>query len=446
MVSDRAAATLQGRGYDRLWVRCRESLERSGRDLGRSIQLSDLNEIERRAVAGLIGRLPGSGVRIPLGDLDAKLIDAVDTGLVGWLEHIGGPLRDRPAERATRAAGLRQLRNLVEAHALWATDWAPAWLDGLDSDGLLSRMINEDASADLERALAVLEALPVDVAPASGRAPSSQPASRPPASGRLAEAKAVRRGHRPVSAVPLAVFAAMSTGDTKTLSQTRVASLVERALSLRAGCATPSTSLERRRLWAEFGVQLDDVSSTVLLLNVDARRDSMLGTVLADAKVHGEPVVVTLRQLRRWDVTITSPHVFVCENPAVVATAAGRLGTASAPIVCTGGVATDAFWQLGDAVARSGSTMNVHADFDAAGVNIAGSAIERYGAEPWRFSSLDYLAAVKTYGGLELPVAKGDVGQTPWDPPLSSAIASAGKVVFEELVINDLIEDLATTT
>jgi len=444
MVFDQAAATLQGQGYDRLWARCRESLERSGRDLDRSIQLSDLDEIERRAVAGLIGRLPGSGVRIPLRDLNSRLSAAVGTSLVGWLEHIGGPLRDRPAERATRAAGLQQLRNLVEDHTLWATDWAAVWLDGLDSDGLLSRMISEDASADLETALDVLEAVPVDVSPASGQLVSAQQERSTKAT--IRSTGAVRVGDRRLGATPLAIFAASSTGDTKALSQTRVAGLVERALCLRVGCATPSTAFERRKLWAEFGVELDDLSSTVLLLNVDAQRDSMLGTSLADAKVHGEPVVVTLRQLLRWSVTITSPHIFICENPAVVAAAAGALGSKSAPIMCTGGIPTDAFWQLGDAITRSGSSMSVHADFDATGLNIAGSVIERYGAEPWRFSSLYYLAAVETYGGLKLPAVEGDVGQTPWDPPLSATITTTGKIVFEELVIESLIEDLATQT
>ncbi|MCP4961651.1 MAG: DUF2399 domain-containing protein [Actinomycetia bacterium] len=377
-------------GFDRLWERARIALERSGHSLESTISVSRLTDVERRTLAGLMGRVPGRDVRVDLGWLDGRLREAVGVGLVEWLESIGPPLRDLRARRDERSAALDGQRESVSSHVVGSEPWISEWFGALERDGLLARMVSEGSSRDLQIALDVVASL---------------------------------REGRPR---PLPVVAAEVTGDTKSLSGTRIAGLVERALCLWLGGEAPATSFERRALWARAGVRFDDVSSTILGLNVWSPGVSVL----------------TLRQL------VSSPHVevdaetvFVCENPAVLMVAADELGDLSAPLLCTSGVPSDAFWEvLG--TARLRGRLAVRADFDPAGLTIVASIIDRADANPWRFGTGDYLRALDDCGDLGLPLIDGEVPPTPWDPGLSSTMAASAQIVYEELMVDRLVSDL----
>lgn len=131
-------------------------------------------------------------------------------------------------------------------------------------------------------------------------------------------------------------------------------------------------------------------------------------------------------------------QVFVCENPAVLRSAAARLGACSAPLVCTEGVPSTACWRLlgtvGDAEIRWRN------DFDWTGLRITGAALDRIAARPWRMDEADYTAALKS-GDTE-PL-RGAPAPSPWDPGLAEALADAGRSVMEERLVPDLLADLA---
>lgn len=99
----------------------------------------------------------------------------------------------------------------------------------------------------------------------------------------------------------------------------------------------------------------------------------------------GEPVWLTLRSLAGRLALARPGAVFVCENPSVVEAAADRLGSASAPLVCTFGRPGLAALRLLDALHPS-ATLRVRADGDVAGRSIVASLLDRYpAAERWRF-------------------------------------------------------------
>ena len=75
--------------FDRLWVRAREVMERTGGSLAGAFRASpSASPEERRALQGLIG---GSSSLVRLAALDASLRAAVGVGLTEWLvTAIGG--------------------------------------------------------------------------------------------------------------------------------------------------------------------------------------------------------------------------------------------------------------------------------------------------------------------------------------------------------------------
>ncbi len=406
---------------NRLWAAVRSKLERLGRIGGEAI-LADPTEPERLAVANLLGlkalpRGPQGTLRVRLVALDAALRAsrfAVD--LPAAMAQLLGPLRDLPSER--RAESERRLgiwRRAREHPVVSAVDdgsGRPAlkgWLDDLARSGMLHRLAPGAEAAVLERTLAVLSAL-LDA--------SAEPA-------------------------PLAVVANRALGSSHALDPGQpVATLTLGALAHLRGEPPPRTAQERRALWESAGVIADDLLCNVLALGLRPAGDGPLAAALCALASLGEPAVLTLRQLTRGDLPFSPlPLVRVCENPAVIAAAADRLGGACPPLVCVAGIPNQAAWTLLARLAEQGAEIAYHGDFDGAGLAIANSIARRFSSfQPWRFSASDYRAALPRAGER---LTLGTLPRASWDPDLAPAMAEAGVAVEEEAVIAELLGDLA---
>ena len=417
MVVSAAHTGLLSDPYGRLWMAARRALEGNGLQISGSIVLANPSDEEKRALHALLGK---GSTRVELAVLDRAVNDAVGMGLVAWLVENSGVLRDRAGERAQRASRRFAIESLAIDHELAKRSWFGEWMTVARRDGAIAAAVRFEERQYLQAALDVLEVV-------------------------------LSGGH---DRVPLATVVAAATGDTKRLNSATVRALVEHGLALEAEIARPTRSADRRLLWALYGIVVDDVSSDVLVLNVRPVGDSALARWLCEAADLGEPFRITLRQLERAGLTFTAEAfgeyrtgsrvpVSVCENPAIVMDAAIRLGRESLPLLCTEGVPSDAFWNIANAIAESGSPMRVHADFDASGCTIAGSVIERLGATPWMFDSRNYEAALMALGDrVSLPRSKGTPPKTPWDPKLGRAITRDTRAVFEELLVGELLADL----
>lgn len=438
-----AYSTLLLDPYGRLWVLARRALEGNGLQLTGSVVLANPSDGEKRALHSLLGR---ASTRVELAALDRAVNDAVGMGLIAWLVDTSGELRDRALERAERASRRFVVESLAIDHELAKRAWFGEWIKVARRDGAIGNAVRFEERQYLQAALEVLKVV-------------------------------LAGGH---DRVPLATTVASATGDTKRLNSATVRSLVEHGLALEAEIARPTRSAERRLLWARYGIVVDDVSSDVLVLNIRPAGDSALARWLCEAADLGEPFRITLRQLERAELTFDPAAmgessaavatdavgsksvargvtggaalgpmvpVSMCENPAIVMEAAIRLGRVSLPLLCTEGVPSDAFWKLANAIAEGGSPMRVHADFDASGCTIAGSVIERLGATPWRFDARNYEAALVAFGDrVSLPRSKGTPPKTPWDPKLGRAITRDTRAVFEELLVDHLLNDLTLLT
>lgn len=394
-------------GPDTLWLRARvrRRLER-GTPLTGTVTLTNSTPGQRHAVEALLGRRAGRGtsLTVSLDEVDRVLRDGgVCPGLATAVALLDGPIRDLSRESAEATAAWRTACERLDT-AVSGRDILTGWRAWLDTTGLLRRLTTgpDDAKTLLDRLAAVLDRLPAPDIPVGQLAAET-----------CADAHALDEGS------PLATLA---------LSAARALN----GLPYRAEGAAET----RRATWAAVGVHLDELSSVVLCLGLSGN-DTPLGRMLEAAREAGEPVTLTLRQLRRHAGSMTVPAlVRICENPIVVAAAADALGDRCPPLVCTGGRPSAAVWRLLEILADGGAEFAYHGDFDWGGIAIAAAVHQRIGGRPWRYDTAAYLAAAST-----APLT-GRPCPTPWDPRLTATMSERAVRVEEELVLTDLLNDL----
>lgn len=136
--------------------------------------------------------------------------------------------------------------------------------------------------------------------------------------------------------------------------------------------------------WESAGVVCDAVSGRVLVLNLPLTGD---GPAAQMARVHGEPVWLTLRSLRQeFGLAVGVDDVYVCENPAILEAAADRFGDRTKPLVCTFGNPDLAAITLLESLAGR-TRLHVRADGDKVGWQIVERLLRLAGAEPRRMPS-----------------------------------------------------------
>jgi uncharacterized protein (TIGR02679 family) len=411
---DTAVARYAGPEYKRLLDAARRSLERTGGDLTRTVTVKTPDDRERRAIIEITGQYRPEGVSVlavRLVDLDHRVREGTDQGLVQLLERLGPPLKDRPAERQRLAEGREAAIRSAEDSYLTTRGWYQAWMAELAADGTLTRLVDTGEAEQVRQAVRVLEWVE-------------------------------RRIGFKAAPTQLAELASTITGDTKALNHgTALATLVLRALAFRLGTDRPKTTEERRDLWDRNGVIVDDLASRVLVLNLPAAGEG-LGEWLTSAKAHGTPFYVTLHQLVTMPITVhLSLLVRACQNPAVLRRAAAEFGADARPLLCTEGQPSTAFHRLAAAIRKTGGELSYHGDFDWPGIAIANGIITRHNARPWRLSAADYENAVRN--DADFVELAGTPQPTPWAPSLATAMTTHGCAVYEESVADLLIADLA---
>jgi Protein of unknown function C-terminus (DUF2399) len=109
--------------------------------------------------------------------------------------------------------------------------------------------------------------------------------------------------------------------------------------------------------------------------------------------------------------------------------------------LCADGQFSTACLRMLEALAATGCTLYVHADFDSGGLQIASRALQTAGAQPWRYYVQDYreaLSRAPTTGLSSRRPRQLDERLV----PLAQALADSGRAVHEEAVIELLLEDL----
>lgn len=360
---------------------------------------------QRAAAERLLGRAPGAGralsVRLDTVDAVLRRSGVSPDGLAAAVTALTGPVtpladvRERE-QRAWRDA-YAALDELVRTHRPQLADWAGR----LRADGLVRRLARTPGTA---------RSLLGGTAEALSRLPADP-------------------------AVSLPAFAAGTFGNAHALDDgTPLATLVLSGARALTGFPDGGGAEWRREAWAAAGLLKDALSSTVLTLG-------LRGTPALDWSAdEGEPAVLTLRQLTRHPPRTAPALVHVCENPAVLATAADTLGAACPPLVCVQGQPSAAALTLLRHLHAHGTALRYHGDFDWGGLRIASALLRRVPWRPWRYTAADYRAAVAATPSAS-PLAGTPAGAV-WDPDLPAALTELGARIEEEMVLDDLLADL----
>lgn len=395
------------------WIveRARERLSR-GEPLAGVIRLHQPSPAQRDELRRLLGKsqLRGDSIAVRLDELDELLANSgICRGLADAVVELVGPIPNQ--RQAREAAAATWARIFSEQRRRWAgaTERPELlrWLETLQKKGILFRIVEGDA-AQAETLLGGVSRLLASL---------------------------------PAEQLTRMELAARLFGDAHALDEDQaLGRLCVQAAAAWAGRELPSGPEGRREAWEQVGVLSDSLSAPLLVLNLRARPDSLIGQVLQLHADAGEPARLSaralLRQSPRWSTADTGPVVFACENPSVVAAAADRLGSRSAPILCTEGQPRTAVHLLLRALRGAGVNIRYHGDFDWPGIAITNLLCAQHGVAPWRMSTLDYRSA---------PAGKrlaGAAVEPSWDGELGAAMAERGCAVHEEQVLDLLLDDL----
>lgn len=374
-------------------------------DTPASVTLRDLPAASRHAIADLLGadRTPAANHRVPVRKLVAGLGLLSVHELRAVIDALRGPLPDR---RAAREA------DRVERESLWSwlgTEAGALKLAGMDSR--LGSWVEEQRAAGARGGVELHR-------------------------GRLELALAVLR-RLPSEGISLAALANDATGDPHALDHGRTLSgMVLDAIAWAFGRQKAVDAETGRSLWETAGVVPDPHSSTVLALGLPGDDRTPLGRWLSACTATGEPVVLSLANLRRWpvDAVASSSRIYVVENPSLIAEASSR--RRAPPLVCTSGRPTIAAVTLLRQLTAGGAAAYQHADFDPTGLAITAWLAERAGTVPWKMSSSDYLASLPA----SAPEFGGTPPATPWDPALREVLSEQRRALYEEEIRAQLLQ------
>jgi len=376
------------------------------------LTLRGLPPDSRRALADLLGsdRLPPADTHLGTERLLGALALPPDTPLRSLVERLRGPIGDRRAQRAAEQAVRDELWSWLDAQAaeldLGTGPWSLGkWVAGLRAAGVRGGVAAYRAR--LESALAILRTLPQD-------------------------------------GVSLAAFASDHASDPHALDHgVALPGLVLEAVALASGQERPSGAEAARALWESVGVVPDPLSSTVLAFGLPGHDATPSGQWLSAAAAAGEPVVLTLANLRRWPVPPLPPdaRLYVVENPSLVAEAAATRWVGP-PIVCSSGRPSVATVTLLRQLTAAGAQAFQHADFDPAGLSITQWLTRQAGTIPWRMDAADYAA----HASPGRPTIQDPIPDTPWDPALHDLLARERRPMYEEQVRAQLLAAMLVGT
>lgn len=357
-----------------------------------SIQVGNLNQTERAALASFVGRKGGvaTSITIDVVEVDRALSDAgIAPSLRAALERLDGPIVHRETE-------------LSRIRESWAS--VVAGCSHADLIAYLSSPLN----------FGVLKRV-------SGNRPDSASVICRQTEGILARL--------PAAGVPRAQIAAELLGDAHGLDIARpVATLTLAVLRNRSSAETG----DDRDTWASVGILVNELAKPALFMNMPCR-----GLPASP----GEPQYASLRLLARrppeWNVAGSA--VLVCENPNLVAILADRLGTACPPVVCVDGHLGAAQRAILKQLRAAGAELRYHGDYDWAGISIANYVIARFDAVPWHFSEADYVGAAESASKLATPLSGRPVVAS-WDANLTAAMTKIGIKIEEEAIAERIIQ------
>ncbi|MFE5143933.1 DUF2399 domain-containing protein [Streptomyces fagopyri] len=204
------------------------------------------------------------------------------------------------------------------------------------------------------------------------------------------------------------------------------------ALAELAGCQEPTRPDHIRALLAGHGIIADRLSATVLLHQVRALGDGPIDRRLNEAAT---PVALNLLDLTHTPPRLAPHPLTVVENPSVLEAAIECASTQ--PLACTSGQLRAVDHALLQLAVDQGVPLRYAGDLDAAGLHIAATVQQTYGAH---LIAMD--CAVVRAAGEEPSVIPLGLLPVGCDPALAAQLQAMGRVLYQEhdAVLTRLLE------
>ena len=422
--ADKRQAFIQQQGFVRMWLQVMKKYVSYG--VTGTLRLTQLKEDEQEALEGLfaINMRGRAELRFTLQELDQALSETIfKLTVVESLVLLFGDKVVRNHERITLES------EAWERFCLWAggyvyLDELKSWLE------LLSLGKASGYRAFLECYGQFRE----------------QGSSR----GWIEAMKALHLLPAPMERLP--VFAAQTTGDAHGLDRDQLAGRVfywgilarlsvsilneEANLSFEDDSVNIAGSEEIRSQYGALGILLDDMSSNVMLVGW--------------GQFERLPVVLPLYSVDRLTPVLPQITVlYVVENPSIFGALIdewARLGQAVPfPLLCTSGQPSLAALRLMDFALKDATHIYYNGDFDVKGLEMASLLFNRYGKRfiPWFMDAKTYVS-IEVANLLEFSERErlllGRM-QLEWDSDLIPFLLEKGAKVFQEHIVNKLLED-----
>jgi uncharacterized protein (TIGR02679 family) len=189
-----------------------------------------------------------------------------------------------------------------------------------------------------------------------------------------------------------------------------------------AGRPEPTRPDHVRALLADHGILADRLWATVLLHGVRATGDGPIDRRLNEATT---PVALNLLDLTGTPPRLAPEPLTVVENPSVLEAAMERASTQ--PMACTSGQLRAVDHALLQLAVDQGIPLYYAGDLDAAGIQIAATVRQLYGAE---LIAMD-ADLVHTAGSIPSAIPLSALPEA-CDPSLADALRAAGRVIYQE--------------
>lgn len=211
------------------------------------------------------------------------------------------------------------------------------------------------------------------------------------------------------------------------------------------GVARPVNAEETAEVYYAAGILFDEVSNYVLCKGLKAYKDGSLHPGWDGFYRYNESLQVSLANLSTVD-RIVSPYgrVYVLENAGVFSAVLDDLSLDRPPLICTYGQVRISSLVLLDMLSKEGTMIYYSGDFDPEGLRIADNLKSRYGEQLilWRYGVADYKKALSNKILEDSRLKKMDNLKNSDLANLSQYIRQHGCAGYQELIIDDLINDI----
>lgn len=211
------------------------------------------------------------------------------------------------------------------------------------------------------------------------------------------------------------------------------------------GSPFPSNAEERAELLYQAGIISDEISNYTVASGLLAMKDGIKHNGWKGFYDNKEPLMVSLCNIASIDRIVSpSGKVYIFENPAVFSHVLHKSTAIHPSLLCTSGQVKLASLALMDKLVKSSCTLFYSGDFDPEGLLIADRLKLRYGDKLvlWKYGVENYQKIKSSQVIDPSRLKKMEKLQNPELKLLAEAIMSEGVSAYQELLVEDYLEDI----